>query len=439
MFRSLARWSLVPAVVAAFGCSSQGAEPDTLEGKFSSDRATLYDFAFHGKVYATDPGYAFSPESVIKDHLLYTIGHLNEQDSVGRLDALALKNIKVAGQGDGSLLVEYDATLPVAWGRKQTPPTEYEFVLPRKADFYGYQAFTDKYAKKCVDRGAHDVDAGSMWYYYRPKASSCVLEEADVVRFTATATESADNSNGSYPEYGMIWQDDLLDVVAIFGKYEDGTTTTSDVGIQAYNDFLDEIKSLFRSNALKIDPPIPPGAGVGAQDVTFTASLGGKKRVAIHTLLVDNVRKPWAGFAERYAALTPTADVILYNGHAGLGENVRALARMGSFTPNHHLLLFMNGCDTFAYVDGFLADARKNLNPDDADGTRFMDIMTNAMPAYFRSGSHTLMTLVGALANTKAPKAYQEIFRPIDSAQVVLVTGDKGNTFRPGMPIGSEP
>ena len=33
--------------------------------------------------------------------------------------------------------------------------------------------------EKCVDFSAHDVDAGSMWYYYRPRRSGCTIDEAD--------------------------------------------------------------------------------------------------------------------------------------------------------------------------------------------------------------------------------------------------------------------
>ena len=39
----------------------------------------------------------------------------------------------------------------------------YLFVLPRDASFSGIEAFTTKYAAKCVDAGAHDVDSGSIW------------------------------------------------------------------------------------------------------------------------------------------------------------------------------------------------------------------------------------------------------------------------------------
>ena len=40
-----------------------------------------------------------------------------------------------------------------------------------------------------------------------------------------------ENTTGKYPEYDKVWEDGTLRVVAIFGKYEDGATTSSDAGI----------------------------------------------------------------------------------------------------------------------------------------------------------------------------------------------------------------
>jgi hypothetical protein len=52
--------------------------------------------------------------TVITDQLLYTIGHLNGNRSVGRLDRLVLSNITVTAQAGGKYAVAYDAEMPVA-------------------------------------------------------------------------------------------------------------------------------------------------------------------------------------------------------------------------------------------------------------------------------------------------------------------------------------
>jgi hypothetical protein len=98
----------------------------------------------------------------------------------------------------------------------------------------------------------------------------------------------------------------------------------------------------------------------------------------------------------------------------------------------------MNGCDTFAYVDGSLAQKRAPLNPDDnADGSKYMDIVTNAMPSYFHSNARASTALVKGLLSIQTPKTYEQIFAELDTQQVVLVTGEEDNVYAPGMPLGS--
>src|SRR5690606_8337621 len=146
--------------------------------------------------------------------------------------------------------------------------------------FSGYESFTDKYSHDCVDWGAHDVDAGSMWYYYRPNASNCRLDEADIVTTDATVTVSQINTTGKYPEYHRVWEDDALNVVAIFGKYEDGATTSSDAGISAYNEFARAMKQALGSHSLATTPEsIPSSPGVGMPDITFRATLADGKQI----------------------------------------------------------------------------------------------------------------------------------------------------------------
>src|SRR5262249_26321342 len=129
--------------------------------------------------------------------------------------------------------------------------------------------------------------------------------------------------------------------------------------------------------------------------------------------------------------LTPGADMILYNGHAGLGANVRALQQKGQFFPGTYQIVMMNGCDTFAYVDDTMQKTRALLNPSDPTGSKYLDVIANAMPAYFNSLPDTAMALIRALADLSSPMSYDQILAEIDPAQVVVVTGEEDNVFTP--------
>jgi len=411
------------AIAAGNGCAVQPETGDEesevveFEQPFTSDVATLLDFEFDGELLTNSNT---NLKGQVRAQMLYTVGHINAEPGVARLDRLALTNLTVAAAGS-LYRVRYHARLPVAWGSKTNLPSSYTLTLPRRVDAAGQNAFTTKYAATCAD-DAHDANVSNFWYHYRPRLSGCSLAPADVVTANATAKVSSENVIAKYPEFHKVWEDGALNVVSIFGKYEDGATTAADAGISAYNEFTTAVKAAF---------PAAQITTASTSDVTFKVDLGGGRRLQIVALLVDNVRTAPASFDQRYSELSPGADVIVYNGHAGLGANVRALSQKGKFFPGKYQIFFMNGCDTFAYVDGALAQVRATLNPDDVAGTKYMDIVSNAMPAYFMNMSEASLSLVRALANPAAPKSYGTIFREIDASQVVVVTGEEDNRFSP--------
>ncbi len=397
----------------------------------TSAEAVILDFAFSGHLLADS---AWRPESSIEDQLLFTIGHLNGDDAVGRLDKVALTNVRSTATADGRTRIDYDASLQVAWRTRQGVPATYTFTLPTDVGYEAQKAFAEAYGHTCVDYGAHDVDAGSMWYYFRPHAGRCELADSDVLKTEATVAVSPVNTTGKYPEYDRIWDDGVLTVVAVFGKYEDGETTASDAGIRAYNTFSREIRRSLGASVETLPADVPTDPGVAFPEVAYSAQIADGRWVIVNTLLVDNVRTAGAAFDARYGELSRTADVILYNGHAGLGANIRALASKGDWQTGQYSVVFLNGCDTYAYVDSALFDAHAAVNPDDPTGTRYVDVVTNAMPAFFAEMSDTTLALVRGLMAYDAPQTYEQIFKAIDRSQIVLVSGEEDNTYTPGAP-----
>ncbi len=420
------------------GCAaSSGSEEDSLssgvaraDGKFdTSVEAVVLDFEFEGEFFINQSWGGYT--RYVEDQLLYTIGHLNEQQSVGRLDRVQVTSLD-AQPVAGGVKVHYSARMPVAWGRRESVPTTYDFKLPYDISYSGLEDFTAKYKDKCVDWSAHDVDSGSMWYYYRP--GRCTLDAEDIYTSTASVSVSDVNTTGKYPEYHKIWEDNVFKTVAIFGKNEDGETSNSDVGISAYNSFLSAVEQrLAGSVSLRTEPAsFTSNPGVQAPDVTFYAELADGKQVQVNVLLVDNVRTAGFEFDQRYAQLSPDADFIIYNGHAGLGSNIRALANKGRFKQGQYKVVFMNGCDTHAYVDSALSDATAAVNPDDPNGTKYLDVATNAMPAFFRSLRRDTMAFFEGFLDYDQPKTFEQIMASVDPSQIVLVTGEQDNVYVPG-------
>jgi len=397
----------------------------------SSALAVFIDAEFEGKLLVDS---SFNDVSTVQDQLLYTVGLLNGHNSVGRVDKVVVTNIRKASVG-GKTELKYTAKLPIAWGKRNAVPSTLELKLPLDISFSGQSAFAEKYKHDCVDFGAHDVDSGSMFYYYRPRQSGCTIDAADVLTVQATVSPSPTQSTGKFPEYNKVWEDGKLEVLAIFGKFEDGATTSSDAGIAAYNQFISSMKQeLGARNLTTVPATIPSSPGVATPDVEFNATLPDGKTIHVVGLLTDNVRTGLSqtAFRTRYEALSSRADFIVYNGHAGLGTNVRALAQAGKWVAGQYVVVYMNGCDTFAYIDDALNRAHKTINPDDTTGFKYIDIVNNAMPAFFHSMSGATMSMFRGLVNFNEPATYEQIFRGIDSSQVVLVSGEQDNTFTPG-------
>ncbi len=45
--------------------------------------------------------------------------------------------------------------------------------------------------------------------------------------------------------------------------------------------------------------------------------------------------------------------------------------------------------------------------------------------------------IVKGFLSYEQPMTYEQIFKGIDRAEVVLVTGEEDNVYRPGMPLGN--
>ncbi len=440
------RAALTLALITVFGCSDAEVLDFSTAGKGGNAAGTgkadasidaiFLDFEFSGVLVTTS---SWNTDKQIESQLLFTIGQLNGENSVGRLDKVELTDVETKDVANG-VQISYRARMPVAWGKRDDVPSTYELILPSDLSHAGQEGFAERHGHTCVDWGAHDVDAGSMWYYYRPHRSGCALEEAEVVRMEATVTVSSINSTGKYPEYHEVWKDNRLEVLAIFGKFKHGATSNSDAGIRSYNQFIQKIIDNMGASDVQTTPAdLPNNPGIDIPDVTIEATLPDGKQVQIVVLLVDGVQNPGPDFDNRYETLSGSADLIVYSGHSGLGANIRALAAKGEWQTGQYAIVFMNGCDTYAYVDSELADAHTAVNDDDPNGTKYLDIITNAMPSPATQSARNANALIDALLAFDAPRTYETIFADFNRSQVVLVSGEEDNVYHPGMDSGEEP
>lgn len=423
----------------------------------ASAEAVFLDFTFEGRLKINSPS-LFDIE--VEEQLLYTVGQLNGDRSVSRIDKAQVEVIERTRFEDGSFEIRYQAQLLVAWGRRDQVPERYELILPYDSTYRGRAEFTEAFMELCVAPEAHDVDAGSMWYYYRPSREHCPLrtpksledsnlstEEVELpraVRLIAEVSLSEITTVGQYPEYHKVWEDDALNAVVIFGLADEESSASWDAGYQGYKQFYREVHRALTHlgdelESFEVNPPVEYLPLPEQRDITLSAHLKNGRSISVTILLVNNVLNAGEEFNVRYQALTPDADLIIYNGHAGLGANIRALAHKGDWRGGQYSVVFMNGCDTYAYIDDALFKAHAAVNADDPIGSRYVDIVTNAMPAYFFDMSQASLALFNAMLNDHSPLTYEQIFASIPRAQVVLVTGEADNEFVPSPPEDPTP
>ncbi len=436
--------SLVLIASGAAGCGSSRAgavstreEVGTSRSAFESNESVLVTFDIVGAVL-TDTDEPGAVRTAIEAQLLYSVGALNGDQSVGRHDRLVLSAIvPTPVQNARAFRVTYHATMPVAWG-PDAIPTSYTMKLPSHVSEAELRAFAVKYGRACVDEAAGVVgapDAARMFLVYRPKRAGCVLDAADVVDVSATSSPTTENTTGKYPEYHRIWEDGALDVVAMFSRSA-YSPDEYDYGAAAYQEFVVLLDGFLASR--QPDPAQRTAEAPTPSTVRRTATLpdGRVLRVdvaIVGTRLADEgpERDAW------FDALTPKADVIVYSGHADLGGNARTLQKKGAFVPGKYVMWVANACDTFAYLDRTLADRRVTLNPDDPTGTKYMDQVSTVVGGYFWTGPPTVMTLIESIVTARdpvpAPKTYREIFARIEPEQGTVVTGEEDNEFTPAM------
>ncbi len=406
------------------GCSrGPEARPDLSQPLFDSGYSTALDgYVDRGRavVSSDQPAQA---ESEIREQLMYAIGQLNGFGGGAEMARLALALQEVTPRADGRFDAKYTAKLFVAWPREHAVPATMNLVVPAGGDAATRSSFLASFGpgggSPCYTPTEHDISLGIFWYYYRPMQQGCALAGGDVAglstRLTMRLAVSDQNTTGKSPEYGKVWEDQRLVVTAIFGMNEPEPWSENDAGVVAFRTLYDYLVQTYPLLSYQV-----------THDDIRLELQGRNGVIDAHLYLVKGIRDVDQAFIEKYESRTAVSDFVSYSGHSGLGANVRALARMGRFTPGQYQIYFINGCDSFAYVDQALADAHVAVNPEAAP-TKYLDIVTNAMPAYFHmnaAANYQFITAMDAKQGT-----YRQILAAVDSTQRAVVMGEEDNNW----------
>lgn len=423
MRSSLLRLSVLGLMLSAAACSTPVTE-DTApsEDAISSNDGTVLELRFQGEVVASAND---TPRKAIAAQLQYAQGILTtDAGANAQANMPVLTNVREEAAAGDKKKITYQAALAVVWPKNRERPSSYQLALPK--DVTALDAFNAKYDGTC---GRNEYGQETFWHDFHPAASVCRLDPADVIRAQATVALHPQTTEGKYPEYDQIWADDALDMVAVFGII--GSNTPSDEGAVTREKLLNEVKGSL-TDAERVDAPAAPGV-IADSTVTGTIVIDGRaRRVSLTAFLVQEAASAGSAFERRYSEVSAKADYIVYEGHSGLGKNINALARNTGATAGKYQLMYLYGCQTLAYLEPTMHEKRIALNgaSRDPDGTKYLDVVATALPAYGDDGRSTT-AFYRALLDTRTPKTFNDLMRGISPLHLVTVFGEHDNTFRP--------
>jgi hypothetical protein len=426
---------ILGAATMALGCTQQDQSGSDIH--FESAHSTALNGEIRDGVIYTRTTNRDKIEEEIQMQLEFTVGQFNGINGVADSSRLEIEIGNSEPAENGLRKVHYRATMFIAWDKSLAVPKDYTLILPAQGNEKGIEKFTAAFGadensgKACLDEQGSEIDGGTFWYYYRPEKPACPLnkqgsfEKTLVVKTPIFLNVSPENTENKSPEYGKVWEDGKLKSILIFGKAEEGAQGDSDVGIAQYNKtYLTLLKTYgtpIRTN-VNLNGSLP-NAKFPHLSLAFQTPSG---LLEVDMFLVEMLSKVSQDFRKKFKDLSGLSDFISYSGHSDLGDNIEAFAKMGHVVPGHYQIILVNGCDTFSYVDETLTQRYQAANPG-AQGSKYLDIITNAMPSLFRSNTRSNMNIVNSLVEKQMN--YRQILSKFDPYQKAVVIGEQDNTW----------
>ncbi len=404
------------------GCSGDSREASEEASELASADGTPLELRFKSEVVAkrgTPVKNAAIAQLEYLQGVLTTRSHANAQ-----FRFVDVSDVTERVEGE-KVFFTYAASVAAIFPEGTPVPRRYDLALPR--DVTTLEAFNEKYDGRC---GTNEYGRATFWHDFNPSAAGCTLD-TDVVRARASVRRHPLGTTDKYPEYDLLWADDSLDILAVYGSI--ATTTDDDNGARDREAFIEKVKGSL-TGARRQDQA-PNGSIIKHSILTGTARVGGQsKKVRLATYFVTDPSYAGPEFYESYGAESERADIIVYSGHSGLGVNIAKLSEATRPQRGKYQIVFFNGCQSFGYLGPSMHERRIAQNGRDRDphGTKFLDVIVTALPAYAEFTPTEQVLYDAALERTKGWGELLRLFREQQAAShLTTVFGEDDNSFRP--------
>lgn len=369
----------------------------------------------------------------IGKQLRYLVGPLAQMGGTPDLSELNIDVRNLAKDGEFHK-VNYSATFKAILPKTFSVPVNLTLPIPSRGDEAGTNDFYQRYYRNaryqynCTASTTNLIMAANFWYYFRPQRPTCPLKEkledmANIQWINVMFKAGEKNSTGKYPEYHELWKGDRLKALILVGKENPKNRTTYDVGTSAY-------LNLYKYMVQWLGPPNYSSLGNEEPDAS-TSHIKAEfqylnKAIDLDLFLIANMRTYRTEYASTFKELSANADFIAYNGHSGLGVEIEQLMKMSEVKPGKYQLYFINACSSFAYRNRILEKRFRDANTG-SPASKYLDMIMNTMPGYFRNiptdNIHLLSSLVSAKEN------YFDILAKMSRNQNLIVIGEQDNLW----------
>ncbi len=373
----------------------------------------LADARVQGVEIETDSESKGEWENDIRNQLHYLVSQLRDINATpGLWHSLKLEIKSVSRGSKAKNRLTYDATFVASWPRNAPLPSSRSAIFPLRGDEVGMEEFEQKYLTPC----AHE---SPLWYYFTPKKPGCPLGQKnlpeDAQWVTLTAEVSLLNTTNKFPEYHKIWEDKKLVITHVMGNMI-SLKTNAPPDSELHRKFANTYPGATHTTEAQ--------AFSHVTQVSQYNSPSGLIILRTLRILQGNIQGATDAFKSEFQSYMKDSDVISYNGHAGLGKNIRAFSHLLTFTPGRYYLVFLNACVPFAYFDSAMFEAQNRANPNHP-WSKHLDILVVTGIGYFAE-TKDILELIQSLT---AQKSNFRNLTPTLDRFAPMVLGEEDNAW----------
>lgn len=281
------------------------------------------------------------------------------------------------------------------------------------------------YISECTDEHYNSFD--DYWYFYNPFKKECSslrefpyafnteihfekLKKTTVDRFLDLQTLRSDNGNKKIFE---------ISIIQGFSEDKKYPFDAGRINFSQTNKYFE--KQGFKIEKLKITTPYPEYL------LTKKLLLDSNEEIQVHIrhILVETaIQSESKIFAKFFKEASKQSDVVIYNGHSGLGGNLdlfRLQQKVGEFqfNPNKKQIYYFDSCSSYSYYLDLFSFFKDKAS---------IDVMTNGLSSYFETSQDVMDQFFQTLlspktANPKWLDVLKKMEKPLKGESYLLNVG----------------